>query len=141
MNEKRFRFTKTAVDALATPSKGDVGTVGYAMVWDTQVTGFGGQLRPSGMKTFILVYRNKAGRVRWLTIGRYARVTVDQTQGARPERSRAVSGLWCSWPDGGLSQVDKVGAVIPAPGRAVKKVGQDNILEISGDRWQNRPNV
>jgi integrase len=82
MTERRFRFTKAAVDGLATPSKGDVGTVGYTMVWDTQVTGFGLQLRPSGMKTFILVYRNKAGRVQRLTIGRYGRVTVDQAREA-----------------------------------------------------------
>jgi hypothetical protein len=60
MNEKRFRFTKAAVDGLPIPTQIDVGTVGYTMVWDTQVTGFGLQLRPSGMKTFILVYRNKA---------------------------------------------------------------------------------
>jgi len=80
MNEKRFRFTKAVVDGLSIPTKDDVGTVGYAMVWDTQVTGFGLQLRPSGMKTFILVYRNKAGRVRRLTIGRYGRVTVDQAR-------------------------------------------------------------
>ena len=66
MSEKRFRFTKAAVDGLSIPTKDDVGTIGYAMVWDTQVTGFGLQLRPSGMRTFILVYRNKAGRVRRL---------------------------------------------------------------------------
>ena len=80
MNEKRFRFTKSAVAGLSIPAKEEVCTVGYTMVWDTQVMGFGLQLRPSGMKTFILVYRNKAGRVRRLTIGRYGRVTVDQAR-------------------------------------------------------------
>ena len=69
MHEKRFRFTKSAVDGLAIPTRDDVGTVGYTIAWDTQVTGFGLQLRPSGTKTFILVYRNKAGRVRRLTSG------------------------------------------------------------------------
>jgi integrase len=48
-------------------------------VWDTQVIGFGLQLRPSGIRTFIFVYRNK-GRVKRLTIGRYSRVTVDQAR-------------------------------------------------------------
>jgi integrase len=82
MTEKRFRFTKSAVDGLAIPTKADVGKVGYRMVWDTQVIGFGLQLRPSGVKTFIFVYRNKARRVRRLTIGRYGRVTVDQAREA-----------------------------------------------------------
>jgi hypothetical protein len=76
------------VDGLATPSKGDVGTVGYAMVWDTQVTGFGVQLRPSGMKTFILVYRNKAGRVRRR---RYGRVTVDQAREAAKHHNGLIA--------------------------------------------------
>jgi len=91
MNEKRFRFTKAAVDGLSIPTKDDVGTIGYAMVWDTQVTGFGLQLRPSGTKTFILVYRNKAGRVRRLTIGRYGRVTVDQAREAAKHHNGVIA--------------------------------------------------
>jgi integrase len=82
MTEKRFRFNKSTVDGLAIPTKADVGTVGYMMVWNTQVTGFGLQVRPSGTKTFILVYRGRAGRVRRLTIGRDGRVTFDQARGA-----------------------------------------------------------
>jgi hypothetical protein len=82
MTGKSFRFTKSAVDALEIPTAAQVGRVGYRMVWDTQVIGFGLQLRPSGLKTFIFVYRNKGGRVRRLTIGRYGRVTVDQAREA-----------------------------------------------------------
>jgi integrase len=82
MNEKRFRFSKSTVDGLAIPTKAEVGTVGYTIVWDTQVTCFGLQIRPSGRKTFILVYRNKGRRVKRLTIGRYGRVTVDQAREA-----------------------------------------------------------
>ena len=90
MHEKRFRFTKSAVDGLAIPTRDDVGTVGYTIAWDTQVTGFGLQLRPSGTKTFILVYRNKAGRVRRLTIGRYGRVTVDQAREAAKHHNGVI---------------------------------------------------
>jgi integrase len=64
--------------------------VGYTMVWDTLVTGLGLQLRPSGMKTFILVYRNKAGRVRRFTIGRYGRVTVDQAREAAKHHNGVI---------------------------------------------------
>jgi hypothetical protein len=45
MTEKRFRFTKSAVDGVANPTEAEVGTVGYRIVWDTQVIGFGLQLR------------------------------------------------------------------------------------------------
>lgn len=82
MNEKRFRFSKSTVDALVVPTKAEVGTVGYRIVWETPVIGFGLQVRPSGIKTFIFVYRNKGGRVKRLTIGRYGRVTVDQARDA-----------------------------------------------------------
>jgi len=91
MDEKRFRFNKSTVDGLPVPTKDGVGTVGYVMVWDTQVTGFGLQLRPSGMKTFILVYRNKAGRVRRFTIGRYGRVTVDQAREAAKHHNGMIA--------------------------------------------------
>jgi hypothetical protein len=90
MSEKRFRFTKSAVDGLAVPIREAVGTVGYTMVWDTLVTGLGLQLWPSGMKTFIVVYRNKAGRVRRLTIGRYGRVTVDQAREAAKHHNGVI---------------------------------------------------
>jgi integrase len=91
MTERRFRFTKSSVDGLAIPTRDEVGTAGYTMVWDTQVTGFGLQLRPSGMKTFILVYRNKAGRVRRHTIGRYGRVTVDQAREAAKHHNGVIA--------------------------------------------------
>jgi hypothetical protein len=91
MTDKRFRFTKSAVDGLAIPTEAEVGTVGYRMVWDTQVIGFGLQLRPSGLKTFIFVYRNKGGRVRRLTIGRYGRVTVDQAREAAKQHNGVVA--------------------------------------------------
>jgi Arm DNA-binding domain len=99
MTEKRFKFTKSAVDALDIPTEAEVGTVGYRMVWDTQVIGFGLQLRPSGIKTFIFVYRNKAGRVRRLTIGRYGRVTVDQARDAG-KRHNGVSIGWLGFRHG-----------------------------------------
>jgi hypothetical protein len=91
MNEKRFRFSKSAVDRLAIPTKAEVSTVGYRMVWDTQVIGFGLQLRPTGTKTFILVFRNKGGRVRRLTIGRYDRLTVDQARAVAKHHNGVIA--------------------------------------------------
>src|SRR5947207_15295425 len=82
MGENRFRFTKSLIDALPIPTVGESGSAGYLMYWDALVTGFGVLVRPSGLKTFVLVYRNPQGRVRRLTIGRYGRITVDQAREA-----------------------------------------------------------
>jgi integrase len=55
------------------------------------VAGFGVVVRPSGLMTFILVYRNKEGRVRRLKIGRYGRLTVDQARQAAKQHNGKVA--------------------------------------------------
>jgi hypothetical protein len=60
------------------------------MYWDITVTGFGVLVRPSGLMTFLLAYRNKEGRFRRLTIGRYGRVTVDQAREAAKQHNGKV---------------------------------------------------
>ena len=90
MAEKTFRFTKSAIDELPIPTVAEAGSAGYVMYWDIAVTGFGVLVRPSGLMTFVLVYRNKEGRVRRLTIGRYGRVTVDQAREAAKQHNGKV---------------------------------------------------
>lgn len=90
MAEKTFRFTKSAIDQLPIPTVAEAGSAGYVMYWDIAVTGFGVLVRPSGLMTFVLVYRNKEGRVRRLTIGRYGRVTVDQAREAAKQHNGKV---------------------------------------------------
>lgn len=82
----KFTFTKSAIDALPIPSKDECGKVGYRLHWDTQLPGFGLQVRPTGLKTFILLYRGRSGRSRKLTIGRYGRITLDQARAAARRR-------------------------------------------------------
>jgi integrase len=91
MAEKRIRLTKAAIDALPDLTHDDVGKVGYRIFWDRDLVGFGVQVRPSGTKTFILVYRNRHGRVRRLTIGRYGRLTVDQARDAAKQHNGRVA--------------------------------------------------
>jgi integrase len=93
MAAKSLRFTKTVIDKLPIPTTAEAGSAGYVMYWDTAVTGFGVLVRPSGLMTFILAYRNQQGRVRRLTIGRYGRVTVEQArEAAKQHNGRIVLG-------------------------------------------------
>ncbi len=45
-------------------------------VFDNEIRGFGLRVRPSGSKTFVLMYRNEYGKQRKLTLGPYGQLTV-----------------------------------------------------------------
>jgi hypothetical protein len=44
---------------------------GQAFLWDSELRGFGVRVVPSGLRAFILQYRNAEGRSRRIVIGRY----------------------------------------------------------------------
>jgi integrase len=68
------KLTKRAVDALEKPKKGQT------FLWDGELRGFGVRAIPSGLKTFVLQYRNAEGRSRRIVIGRYGVLTVEQAR-------------------------------------------------------------
>jgi len=68
------KLTKRAVDALEAPKEGQV------FQWDGELRGFGVRAIPSGLKTFILQYRNIEGRSRRIVIGRYGVLTVEKAR-------------------------------------------------------------
>ena len=68
------KLTKRSVDALAAPGKGQ------AFKWDGELRGFGVRVTASGLKSFILQYRNSEGRSRRIVIGRYGILTVEQAR-------------------------------------------------------------
>lgn len=68
------KLTKRAVDAHTPPERGQT------FLWDGDIRGFGLRVVPSGLKTFIVQYRNAEGRTRRMTIGRYGLMTVEQAR-------------------------------------------------------------
>ena len=75
------RITKRAVDALQSNDR-------EFTAWDDTVSGFGVKVRPTGAKSYVVVYRAGAGRgapVRRYTIAAAGKIT--------PERARARAKL------------------------------------------------
>ncbi len=68
------KLTQKAVKA-ARPRLGrDVTT------WDSTLRGFGLRVWPSGLKVFVIQYRNPQGRLRRLTVGELGRLTLDEAR-------------------------------------------------------------
>jgi len=67
------KITKKAVDA-AHPTEKET------LLWDDEIRGFGLRVKPNGTKSFLIQYRNKNGRSRRLTIGRYGVITPEEAR-------------------------------------------------------------
>ena len=72
----RAALTKRAVDAARYTGNGRAPCV----VWDGKVPGFGLRVHPTGRKVFVLRYRNQARQQRWMTLGAYGVLTVEQAR-------------------------------------------------------------
>ncbi len=66
------KLTKRAIDALQPDAKD-------FFVWDSQISGFGVRVMPSGAKTYQAQYR-KSGRTRRVSLGRHGKITVDEAR-------------------------------------------------------------
>lgn len=51
-----------------------------AVLWDSEIRGFGVRALPSGLKTFIVQYRNAEGIKRRINLGRYGVITVERAR-------------------------------------------------------------
>ncbi|MGJ0485134.1 MAG: tyrosine-type recombinase/integrase [Methylomicrobium sp.] len=103
MDTEKKKLTKKIVDEAT--YVGDAHRGERHVIWDTELSGFGLRVYPTGKKAFILSYRHN-GRKRLITLGQYGSITPDQArieakkhhveiiQGRDPleERQKARSG-------------------------------------------------
>lgn len=79
------RLTKRTINALKPLERRDV------FVWDSEIRGLGLRLKPSGVKSFLVQYRNSANRTRRMVIGQYGVLTVEQARIQAREHLAAVT--------------------------------------------------
>lgn len=77
------KLTKRIVDSLQPADKDQV-------VWDSKMPGFGIRVMPSGVKSYVIQYRNAHGRSRRMTVGRHSVLTVDE---ARKEAKQFLAAV------------------------------------------------
>jgi integrase len=78
------KITKRTVDAL-TPIEGR-----HVLMWDGEIPGFGVRCLPSGAKIYLLKYRTRGGRTRWLTLGRHGPLTPEKARGAALRQKASI---------------------------------------------------
>jgi len=82
------KLTKRVIDGLQ-PDGARYGT----LFWDSELKGFGIRVFPSGQKTFVVKFRTRSGRQRWLKIGAFGALTPEQArERAKLELAKVVDG-------------------------------------------------
>ncbi len=74
---KTTRLTKNLIEK-AKPQKT------YYYLWDNRLSGFGCRIYPTGRKSWVLTYRNEAGKQKFVVLGKFGVMTLDEAQ----ERAR-----------------------------------------------------
>jgi integrase len=81
------KLTKRVVDAISPDSNRDV------FVWDGELRGLGLRVKPSGVRTYLIQYRNSEGRTRRLVLGQHGVLTPQQARDiARQKLAAAAQG-------------------------------------------------
>ncbi|CAH2408378.1 tyrosine-type recombinase/integrase [Mesorhizobium escarrei] len=82
------KLTKRLVDGLESAGE-KTGT----LFWDSELKGFAVRVLPSGRKTFVVKFRARSGRQRWLKLGAYGPLTVERARAlAKMELAKVVEG-------------------------------------------------
>lgn len=81
------KITKRTVDGLQPQAGRDV------FAWDAELRGFGIRVKPSGVKTYLIQYRNAEGRTRRLVLGQHGVLAPEQAREfARQKLAAAARG-------------------------------------------------
>jgi integrase len=86
--ESQRKITKRTVDAIRPLPHRE------SFVWDSgdgALKGFGVRMKPSGVGSYILQYRNSEGRTRRLTLGRIASLTPEQARALAKDKQHAIA--------------------------------------------------
>tara|TARA_R110000782_G_scaffold23881_9_gene62056 strand:- start:19380 stop:20549 length:1170 start_codon:yes stop_codon:yes gene_type:complete len=78
------RLTKRDIDQTSATGK-------EVVLWDSSLPGFGVRIKPSGVKSFVIQYRNRHGRSRRVTLGRYGVMTLEEARTEARQQLSAVS--------------------------------------------------
>jgi hypothetical protein len=70
------KLTKRTVDGIAPEPKRDV------YVWESEMPGFGLRVKPSGVRSFMVQYRNSSGLSRRMTVGKLGVLTPEEARKA-----------------------------------------------------------
>ena len=79
------KIMKRSVDALQPEPDRDV------FKWDTELRGFGVRVKPSGVKSYLVQYRNAEGRTRRLVLGKHGALTPETARDIARKKLTAVA--------------------------------------------------
>ncbi len=77
-----MRLTKRRIDKLEYDSDGP----NQQIIWDEKLSNFGVRLYESGTKSFVIRYRNKQNRRRYITLGKFGVLTLQQARNMAREK-------------------------------------------------------
>jgi integrase len=100
------KITKRSVDALKPP----MGR--HAFLWDEELRGFGVRCLPSGLKVYVLKYRTRGGRQRWLTLGQHGALTPEEARKKAAREKAAISEGADPSADRGRKRLENTVAVV-----------------------------
>jgi len=79
------KITKRTVDCLRPEADREV------FAWDSELRGFGVRAKPSGVKTYIVQYRNAEGRTQRLVLGQHGVLAPEQARDLARQKLAAVA--------------------------------------------------